>query len=491
MKQTLIILSLLLGVQFIFSQPIVLDSTFSEDGKVETSISQWSSLGKSCVVQPDGKVIVAGYHLVNDQTMLARFNSDGSVDPSFNSIQSPFMIHTINLQADGKIVGVTNNSLVRWNSDGSLDQNFNSTPISELSGYDHMEITPLPDGKMLSCGLKLNPNEGFYVARIMPNGSLDSSFAQNGIFKYHGTFADLVFSVKGQSNGKIVVSGCSMLTSQPNIALFGLSANGVLDPGFGVNGIVYDTELGFGEGYNLALQPDGKIIMVGYGHNQDENVACIARYMPDGKRDPSFGEAGAVLIPALQTIIGITLRPNGNILLHGHHTFDHQSAIVQLYPDGKPDLSFGPEGVFYTSLVDSVTSSMAIHFTEPNLITVVNQLTNFQNPYRGITITRYKLSGSSSDVSILADSDLAWSVYPTPTEQHFTLFCSLQNAGKIQLELYDLNGKYCETLLKERYFSTGEHFEPISMSPELSTGNYVLVIIVDGIRVSSLPMIKV
>jgi uncharacterized delta-60 repeat protein len=122
--------------------------------------------------------------------------------------------------------------------------------------------------------------------------------------------------------------------------------NGTLDPSFGHGGIV-TTDLGtFDDSIaDIALQPDGKIVAVGAAF---ENAA-LARYLPDGRLDPTFGNAGTVIGGlGLDQFNGIAVTPGGTILLAG--TGGGDPIVASYGPTGKLNLGFGILGVAQAAL---------------------------------------------------------------------------------------------------------------------------------------------
>jgi uncharacterized delta-60 repeat protein len=172
---------------------------------------------KCMAVQSDGRVLIGGYFTkVNGvaRTNLARLNSDGSLDSSFLSgLAGPDAgVWSIALQGDGKILiggyfinvnGVTRSYLARLNPDGSFDSSF----LNGLAGpdYDVLSITFQSDGKVLIGGGfgSVNGRGQSGVARLNPDGSLDSSFAP----QLGGELNDQFSSLAVQTDGKILVGG--------------------------------------------------------------------------------------------------------------------------------------------------------------------------------------------------------------------------------------------------------------------------------------------
>ncbi|MDP3300652.1 MAG: hypothetical protein Q8S36_01655 [Sulfuricurvum sp.] len=170
-----------------------LDTTFDSDGKVITSVGGSNDSALSVILQTDGKILVAGISYTGSSYdfALVRYNSDGSLDTTFDSdgkVTTPIGLgidtgRSVALQADGKIIvaGDTANgsnydfALVRYNSDGSLDTTFggDGKVTTDFGTDDFIQgVTVQEDGKIVVAG----GNGNFVLARYNSDGSLDTSF---------------------------------------------------------------------------------------------------------------------------------------------------------------------------------------------------------------------------------------------------------------------------------------------------------------------------
>jgi uncharacterized delta-60 repeat protein len=197
-----------------------LDTTFNGTGKV---ITPGGSGANSVAIQADGKIIAAG----SSPFTLVRYNTDGTLDTSFNGTGKVITsvgnagsgAEELAIQPDGKIVaagyavGANNDfAFVRYNPNGSLDTSFGGTgkiiiPIGNSFDYAY-SVAIQADGKIVAAGSSSN-NSGsdFAVVRLNPNGSLDTTF--NGTGKVTTAFGGQDFAVATaiQADGKIVVAG--------------------------------------------------------------------------------------------------------------------------------------------------------------------------------------------------------------------------------------------------------------------------------------------
>ena len=184
-----------------------LDASFGAGGEVSTSFGPNNNTGYSVTLQADGKIVVAGAADFSKDIALVRYNVDGSLDASFGSggtvttgvpSGSGEAAKSVTIQPDGKIViagysfvlgSKTDFVLVRYNSDGSLDSSFGTggevaTDLRSRSDAAN-GIVLQPDGKILVVGTTGDqplgtasdqPGLDFALARYNSDGSLDTSF---------------------------------------------------------------------------------------------------------------------------------------------------------------------------------------------------------------------------------------------------------------------------------------------------------------------------
>ena len=238
--------------------PGALDQSFGQGGTVMSFLSTEGSAANALVLQADGKLVAAGYNTPPEtpgsyrQIALVRYKPDGSLDPSFGSggvVETSIAggyaeANAAVLQPDGKIVvagdyqsaeGGSEFALARYNSDGSLDPSFGSggvvTTQVEDVGSKAFGVVLQPDGKIVAGGeATSSTGGGSAVVRYLSNGSLDAGFGNGGI----------VFSTEPGENG------FAALALQPDGKILGVgrttpltryNADGALDTTFGSGGI--------------------------------------------------------------------------------------------------------------------------------------------------------------------------------------------------------------------------------------------------------------
>jgi uncharacterized delta-60 repeat protein len=287
-----------------------LDNNFGINGIVLTAIGSDDDRATSVVLQPDGKLVVAGtsYNGSNHDFALARYNSDGSLDLNFSndgkvttSVGNGASAFSLILQPDGKLVAAgsglngskQNFALVRYNSDGSLDTSFDfDGKVLTSIGFSHSGAYSLilqPDGKLVAAGCTLSGSyENFALVRYNNDGTLDTSFGLSGrVTTAMSSDRDYASSLILQPDGKLVAAGRSYDTVNYNydFALARYNSNGILDSSFGAGGKI-TTAIGSSSSdavHSLILQPDGKLVATGTALGIDNFV--LVRYTSNGSLD--------------------------------------------------------------------------------------------------------------------------------------------------------------------------------------------------------------
>jgi uncharacterized delta-60 repeat protein len=364
-------------------------------GKVTTDFAFANDEGYAVAVQADGKIVVAGTS--NGSFALARYNSDGALDSSFNGdgkVTTRFgtdfdQAQSVAVQADGKILvggfsrtGGYNTAdtrydfaLARYNANGSLDTRFGDggkvTTAMGSSEYAGFSMTLQADGKILMAGDSQNGGQDqFALVRYNSDGSLDTSLNGAGsVTTALGTSIDRGQSVAVQPDGKIVVAGYSYDASNGwDFALARYTATGALDVGFNGVGSVTTNISNFLSwagsqdlAYSVAVQCDGKILVAGYSYDfvstgnnnynasSDASNFAVVRYNGDGTLDNSFGANGKLVTDidlADNKSSSMVLQADGKILVAGYigSGSDYAFSLVRYNGNGSLDGSFDGDG---------------------------------------------------------------------------------------------------------------------------------------------------
>lgn len=237
-----------------------------------------------------------------------------------------------------------------------------TTAISSSGTDIGYEMTIQPDGKILVVGEsgKGSVND-FALARYNADGSLDTSFGggDGKVTTDLGGLRDEAYAVKLQDDGKILVAGYSNNGSKLVTALARYNSDGSLDTSFGGGAGFITSDYGPGdhEGWSLAIQADGKILVASESHDGTFYNATTARYLSDGTLDSTYGGgAGFITLESGSTgtlwDIDIKVQPDGKIVYVGaiNNGSDNDIMLIRSNNDGTPDLSFGGVGYVTTDI---------------------------------------------------------------------------------------------------------------------------------------------
>ena len=368
------------------------DSTFGTNGKIDYLIpGSQESEGWSLIVQQDGKIVVSGtatYPSVQ-RIAIARFKSNGSIDPTFGNLGST------------------------------------TTSLSQNHGWG-VSIKQQTDGKFLVGGYSASSSfiYKFALIRYNADGTLDNTFGIGGKAEpflndtthYYEYGRQIVI----QPDGRIVMVGSTADATQLQFALLRFNTNGTLDNTFGNGGLVTADFMPYSnlnEGFEAAIQLDGKILIVGetYLANSNYDYGVISRYNSNGIIDSGFGNLGKIIIniDSSTGMRSIVLQPDGKIIVGGYC------------------LTFG------------------------------------------LVLLRY-LSGLDVGVLDLSVADIPILIYPNPLKSQATLQYRLTQDEQISIELYDIQGKLVQSFISNETRAPGKHEEVLKLNELLPAGNYII-----------------
>jgi uncharacterized delta-60 repeat protein len=305
-------------------------------------------------IQPDGKLVMAGYSQLiggNDtRVSLVRLNPDGSLDPTFGSGGT-----------------VTTDIMPNWKDIAT-------------------QMAIQPDGKIVVVGYLLSlptfNNHQQFVARYLSNGTLDDSFGKGGVVVTvipENYTASSTITV--QPDGKILVGSLmATLSGSPSPSMSSLltrlNPDGSLDntwDGDGLKTIFFGNFSGpFGHPFygifkSVAVQLDGRVVALIYG--------SIYRFNPDGSPDTSFDGDG--IRPTTGTGgYDLIVLGSGKILITGSGV-GGSTSVAKFNSDGSPDTSFSGDGLFNTG---GNESGRAITMDDQGRIVAAGFLSNMVMP---------------------------------------------------------------------------------------------------------------
>jgi uncharacterized delta-60 repeat protein len=354
--------------------PGELDSSFGGDGRVLVDFGGVDN-GRSVALQPDGKIVMAGYSNAagTNDFAVARLGPGGLLDGTFGSAGGRQLVGfggnvdfgwALALQPDGKVVvagssntgGDNNFALTRLGSNGLPDGSFGNAGLAgvDLGGNDVSRAVALQaDGKVYAVGHSsagANPYN-FAIARFGANGVLDQSF--NGPSGWtlvdFQTSTDFTGSAALQQDGKLLVAGYNAPGGAGNnFEIARLNSDSLLDTSFAGDGTAA-VDFGGIEGNGaLALQRDGKVIVAGSSNAGGDEDFAITRLDSNGSLDTSFAGDGKAVVDFGAADVGqaAVMQPDGKILVAGYTVKggNYAFAVARLQPNGLADTTFAKEG---------------------------------------------------------------------------------------------------------------------------------------------------
>ncbi len=494
------ILCLVLGLCFsvyLQSQEGILDISFGNNGLIITDVNTSNDVAQDMLVQADGKIIVAGYTSdgIKDFFCLMRYNIDGSKDFDFGDngiVVTEFASTSVGasmaIQTDGKILlgghtwgGEANGfALARYHSNGSLDTDFGimgkvTTLFPNFNAIGR-SIAIQADGKIILGGRVYTLNndaDDFAIARYFSNGTLDSSFGENGmVTTSFGPFTmDWLNDLELQADGKIIAAGFT----GSSFAMARYLVDGSLDSLFGIDGLLITNFEGTEHGVisSIKLLSQGNILAAGFIRDSFSNFALM-QYRSNGDVDESFGTNGILITTVSDQSDGINaikIQDDGKIIAGGTAYTDthNQFKLARYHSDGSLDVSFGENGITNAfNSIDGQLTDIALQTDGKILACGFSQVF----PYDFI-LSRY----TSNVVGIKEVSTFPGTVtlYPNPVQDFVMLDYQLNTFCNISIDLLNAEGKLLENIMDNESCSMGQNINLIDLS-ELPSGTYFVAV---------------
>lgn len=493
------------------SAGLTIDSTYGTNGVAIHNFGTNHSSAKTVLIDNQNQIVVGGdatyidgttisnIPTVNSTGFVSRFQANGVLDSTFSDDgfkPVPTNTSTLNLialQPDGKILSAGGSietfsgsgfTVARLLPDGSLDTAFG--PYSDGISFVYMggniydaytsALALTPDSAIIVMGKTIDAQDKYQIAlvRLDRDGWLDELFGSSGI-----VYSDIIpnkFNLNAgivQPDGKILVGG-SYPSPVPNIFLMRFMPDGNLDTSFGTGGVVFKPFTGSAYFLQaLALQADGQIVLCGYQGSAVNSNLIVGRLNPDGTKDITFNGDGVAVLNAGTIEIGnaLAVQADGKIVVVGRYAssannLNNNPMLVRLLSDGTPDSSFAGSGYVITTLPgDNQLNALAVQ-PDGSYIAV-----GYSND--DYLLMRYlsKLSVGLLEPPTLNTEVL---VYPNPVKGSVTFAYTLPAPAQVTLELFDIQGKLCHIFLQQENRPQGENAETLKLPQTLMPGVYIL-----------------
>ena len=496
------------------------DTSFGNNGK-STLFIQDVNRALGIALQQDQKIVVAGYSrsytsIVDGYDFnVVRYSTNGVPDVSFGNngiIAAKFdssndICSKVLIQPDDKIItigvkktypfGTAGKELIaisRTNTDGSLDTTFGTDgkAVSDL-GQDYSVINNAivqQDGKILvSCETATFGNSSeYFLIRYNNNGSLDTSFGNNGKTMLGGLTAILPLP-----NGKIIIaSQVSDAQDNPFLNLKRINNDGSLDATFDNNVLLTINGFIYGSIYST-LQLDGKIVVVASIPNQAGKIGFYKiRYHSDGTIETSYAN-GLNVFEYNCVANGIFLRNDGKIYVTGksagydpiNQIYSSKFLVACYDTNGNLDSNYSTDGVATSLMGDNVYNSIqsvAMQADGKFIVALTKLEQNPANPTPetyNVVVTRFNFEGGN-DVGFGTDGVIETAFFDSYDE---AFSVALQSDNKIVLACTTDTGmnrdfgliRFTNNILSNENFNINTKFNVILFpNPTLNTLNIKL-----------------
>ncbi len=523
------------------------DSSFAENGHLYYTIGTkiyGQNFPNSMALQPDGKIICTVMYFPGNHHKglgIIRCTPDGRIDSSFGrngldtlDLDDLMYAKGLVVQPDGKIVvagDVLKNEydekrtfLCRYMPDGGLDTSFGEGGVT-ITHYPYAtssnSLILRPDGRLVrgsTYGFYAG-DDPFLLESFNPDGSIDSSFGVNGRAKYvfelgQGVVPfNYMYAMALQADGKIVCTGISGDEEKTLMAVCRFNADGSVDKNFGEDGGTITSYKEYKDmfSHSIAIQPDGKILTCGiaWGSTDITSPLLVCRYNENGQLDPGFGEngisgnlrdsiyldaetvhylsTGKVLVTGTSDYDILLMRFNGDNILATH--FKNVKAVQD-----KTGVT-----ISWETLEESGTKSYSVERSS-NATEFVNIATvpakggtenkysyTDQHPLQGIAYYRIKenaLNGTatySNTLKVIFESN-SLALYPNPAKSTLTI-TGLNKLYTATIRITDIHGR---EILQQK---TNNNSELTLTIRALAQGSYFVLVEQNG-KVEKLRFIK-
>jgi uncharacterized delta-60 repeat protein len=262
-------------------------------------------------------------------------------------------------------------------ADGDLDTDFDYDGVAEVGDLWTAEIALQPDGKIVVGAHVPGGDNAVVVWRLTDTGALDRSFGDDGRVALLPPGGMRLGGVAVAPDGKIVVAGTQKPDQDGDAVVYRLTSAGALDTGFGGDG---SASFDYGPAYSsvdeLAVQPDGRVVLAGLASGADIGVA---RLRTDGTLDPEFAGDGRTVEDAggdRDSVEALVLQ-GARVVVAGRTNAQRNTdpasdrfLALALTAGGARDASFGDGGVVAPDLGAPATASAALVAPDGGLLLV-------------------------------------------------------------------------------------------------------------------------
>lgn len=499
MRTTLLFVCLPFGA---LAQPGTLDPLFAVGGLRMTDIGFGTyDAGYALAVRPDDSFIIAGtsgYEASWDMCA-ARYLPNGALDTDFGGggpVTLSFntgddIARAVALQPDGKVLlgGYTYTdlgigfALARLNENGVPDDSFgdNGRVITVTPGDVTLQaraVAVQADERILLAG---GGAEGFAIMRYTSAGVPDSTFDGDGLVTIDFSNGnDQCTALAVQPDGRILLVGYASGQTADSVALARLLPDGSLDTDFGNGGklrVSYPTLPSMA--YALDLMNDGRFVIAGAAGTH----AMAARFLPNGAVDNSFNSFGWNFFSfpggTIARFQGVKVQADGSVVLGGTSNSNVVDfVVVHLLYEGILNPSFGTGGYTLTNFTGVEDDAYAVGLQSDGGILLAGASNGVSSDF-DLAVARYRPDLTSGVEEAMATDD-AFDTWPVPCDRSVNVRYELLHAQDVRIELLDDLGRNVHQWNLGR-LNAGSFVRHLSL-PDVEPGLYTLRVTGDAVR---------
>lgn len=453
-----------------------LDTSYGNNGEFEYTITVGNTLYGIIVSDSytlsDGKILVIGVaangcsQVSSHSGIIAKFNTDGTFDTSFN--QTGFKLTPT--EAFRQLISITNDSfyilsnskVYKMDSQGNSDNTFGTNGIVNLT-YFNKAFKKDSNNNLIIVSTYSASSSQHYARRLLSDGTLDNSFADNGLFTFESIYSFQNLAL--DSNDNIFITGKDNTSSSaPKLVVFALNNNGGQNANFADNGVFELQPYVVSQGNLIQLDSENKILVSGYGNYLGYYGLILVRLDIDGNLDTSFKNSGylhkRISSESIPTKTHLTIN---NIYVTG--TGFSKLYIAKFDNNGNSDSGFGTNGYVLSDSDSSTFYCRSSEFYDDHIIIIGARsfADCLQTKYK-LTLSKYFIENETLTVSEEKLAQLK--IYPNPFLDKIIIQTDYEN---YKVSITDINGRIIpvyidNNILNTRHLSSGIYILKINLN---------------------------
>lgn len=477
MKHYLLLASLFCILFGYAQQPGTIDTAFGANGKVEHTVTVGTTLFGISLSDmyklPSGKILAVGVATSGCSSqssysgILARFNTDGSFDTTFNTVGYTLTpgrnFRDLHWVDDNTFYITSLSDIRRIDANGTVDTTFGTNGELDMS--------------VSSSKLQIDSNGNFYVLgnasssrklqKYLPSGTLDMAFGTNGVVTFDSAFSFQDFTLDTNNQPILVGRDYANINSYKLIAVK-LMPNGTYDTTFADNGIFRLQAYVRSRAYKVAWDTNNNLLIAGSGNYGGYLGLVLAKLDATGALDTSFSTDGYLhqRISSDSNPSHIQFLPDNGFYISG--TGFNRLYMIKYFNDGSLDLNFGTDntGYFFTEHIPNTTlySRATAYYDDYVLMVNAESFAHCAQTKYKATFYKYFIEAT---LGVDDTEQFSVSVGPNPFKDTINIASKVTD---FEVVLYDVFGKQIATFQNETQLDTSS----------LTSGLYLLTITAEG-----------